>query len=88
MSVRSVMIVAGGTATLTNVALYSNGAHSVWNRASLLLQNVTFVSIGRTTFATRRPIGNIFSIYQDSTSGRLSSLSVSAVGAQSTTIKS
>ncbi len=43
---------------------------------------------GRTTFATLRPTGNIFSMYHDITSGRLNNRSVSAVGAQSTMIAS
>ena len=39
---------------------------------------------GRTTFTTRRCTGKIRSMYQFMMSGRLSSRSVSAVGAQST----
>ena len=43
---------------------------------------------GRTILATLRSMGNSFSMYQESASGRLSSRNVSAVGAQSTTTRS
>ena len=49
---------------------------------------MTRLNTGRTTFATLRSIGKMRSKYQLRTSGRLSSRSVSAVGAQSTTRRS
>ena len=45
-------------------------------------------NIGRSVFTTRRSTGKIRSMYQFMTSGSESSLSVSAVGAQSTTTMS